>query len=95
MRSPASVSNDAPVAFHMTLRKYLAISVDLTPTVGLRFEASSFGPCLYSVYRKTGSAAGASATRIGDILGFGERDLPAKVRKGKCKSERGRPCMWA
>ena len=46
------------------------------PTV----EVSSFDPRLYFAYRELGSAAGAFATHIDDILGRGECDLLAKVR---------------
>ena len=55
-------------------------SADSLPTVGLRFEVSSFDLCLYFVYRRTGSAAGAFATHIGDIPGCGEGNLLAKAR---------------
>ena len=38
--------DDAPVAFRRPPRKNLANSVELLPGVGLRIEASSFGPRL-------------------------------------------------
>ena len=80
LRAPAYKLNDAPAAFHRSLRKYLVNSVDLPAAVGLRFDVSSFVPRLYFVFRKMGSAVGAFATHTDDISGFREYDLLAKVR---------------
>ena len=55
------------------MHSYLANSAGSLPRVGLRFEASSFSPCRYSVFRKSGGA-------VGDILRCGEPDLPQRVR---------------
>ena len=48
--------------------------------MGLRFQASTFDPYLFFVFRATGSAAGAFATHIDDIPGCGEPDVLAKMR---------------
>ena len=47
--------------------------------VGLRRKKPSFGPCMLSVSRKVGGAAGACTTHIEDIPGCGEPDVPAKI----------------
>ena len=49
LMAPAYGLNDAPAAFHRSLRKYLENSVESLPCVGLRFEVSSFDPRLYFV----------------------------------------------
>ena len=48
--------------------------------MGLRCQASTSDPCLLFVFRAAGSAAGAFATQIDDILGRGEPDVLAKMR---------------
>ena len=54
--------------------------VESLPTVGLKFQASSFGPRLYLVFPKLGGAAGAVTTLIDDISCCGEPDLLLRVR---------------
>ena len=80
LRAPAYGLNDAPAAAHGPLRKYLVNSAELLPSVGLRFEVSSFDPFMYFVYRKSGPAVGVIATHIGDFSGCGEPDSLLKVR---------------
>ena len=48
--------------------------------VGLKCIGSSFDPCLFSVFRKTGSAVGAFTTHIDDILGCGEPGVMDGIR---------------
>ena len=52
LHAPAYGLNDAPVAFHRTLQKYLPnapLSIELA---GLEFQVSSFDPRLYFVRQK-------------------------------------------
>ena len=81
LRAPAYGLNDAPVAVHRPLRKYSVNSAESLPSAGLRFEASSFDPRLFYVFRKSGEAIGAIATRIDGILGRGVPDLFLKARR--------------
>ena len=46
----------------------------------LKFQASSFGPFRYSIFREGSGALGADTTRIGEITGRCEPDIPSKVR---------------
>ena len=78
LRKPAHGSNGAPVAFRRSSREYVVNSVSSLPTVGPRFEVSSLDPCLYFVYRNTGSAVGVLTAQMDAILGCGECDLLAK-----------------
>ena len=67
--APAYGLNDAAVAFRRPLFGYLANSAESFSGVGLRFEASSFDPRLFFVFRKSGGRVGAIATHIYDFLG--------------------------
>ena len=78
--APAYGLNDALVAPHRSLRKLLMNSAESQPSVGLRFEVSSFVPRLYFVYGRSGLAVRAIATHVDDISGRGEYGVPAKVR---------------
>ena len=78
--APAYGLNDAPVAFRRSLRIFLVNSVESLASVGLRCGVSPFDPRLYFVYNRSGSAVGAIATHIDDILGCGEYGLLAKIR---------------
>ena len=84
--------NDAPAAFRSSLRKYLVNPVEPRPKVGLEFEASRLTR-VFSVFRKSGGAAGAVATHIEDSSGCGEPDRLLKVRRylgersGKLKAQ--------
>ena len=49
--------------------------------MGLLYEVSSFGPCLYSIFDKTNAAAGGFATHIDDILGCGLHGILDCTRK--------------
>ena len=46
--------------------------------VGLRCQASTFGPSLFFVFRDQGQAVGVFTTHIDDILGCGEPDVLPK-----------------
>ena len=46
-----------------------------------RLEASKFDPCSLFVYSNSGSAAGATATHIDDLLGRGEHGILQKMEK--------------
>ena len=62
------------------LRKYVVDSAESLSIVGLCFDVSSFDPCLYVVYRGSGSAVGVFATHFDDILGCGEPEISPKAR---------------
>ena len=67
--------NDAPVAFHRTLKRYLLNIKDSPKSVDLQLEASKFDPCLFYVYRSSGPAVGVITTHIDDLLGCGEEEV--------------------
>ena len=48
---------------------------------GSEFQVASFDPCLHSVFRGGGGAAGASSTHVGDTLSCREPDIPFLARK--------------
>ena len=48
--------------------------------LGLLRNVSTFDPCLFFIFRETGSAGGAFTTLIDDILGRGQPDALPKVR---------------
>ena len=52
LNAPAYDLNDAPVAFHRPLSRYLVYRTDSLEAVGLWKEPSKFDPCLSSVPRK-------------------------------------------
>ena len=59
---------------------YLLNPVKSFPRVGLLFRPSSCAPRLFYVFRKGGGGVGVFATRVDDILGCGELDVPPKIR---------------
>ena len=63
--------DDAPVAVHRSLKRYLLDGRAPTSAVGLRIKVSEFDPCLVFVFRRDCLAAGVIATRIDDLLGCG------------------------
>ena len=67
MNAPACGLNDAPVEFRKTLNRYLLQSADSLKLVGLRFEVSTLGPCLYVVYNTEEEAAGGRFPRTSMI----------------------------
>ena len=73
----------------MSLRKFLAKSAESPPSVGRRFELSPFGPRMYFVLCKWGTALGVIATHIDDVSGRGEPDLLLEERLGKLAAEEG------
>ena len=75
LRAPAYELSHAAASFHVSLRDYLVRSAESPPSVGRRFELSPFGPRVYFVFRKRGTAVGAIATQIDDVSGRGEPDL--------------------
>ena len=74
LRAPARGLEDAPVASRRSLREYLVNFAESLCSVGLRFEVSSFGPCVYFIFRKSVGAVGVIATNFDDIPGCGEPD---------------------
>ena len=72
--------DEAPAAFRRTLRRRKLNPEASVQSVGLRCQAPTFDSCLSFVFRKGGSAVGAFATQIDDILGRGESDILAKMR---------------
>ena len=75
LRAPRYYRDDAPVAFRRSLLKYSVNSVGSPSSVSPKFDASSFGPRLYAVCRKSGAGVGSIATYIHDILGRGGPDM--------------------
>ena len=73
--------NDAPAAFHRSLKRYLVNETDSLKAVDLRAEVSKFGHCLFFVFRRSGLAVGVITTHIDDLLGCGERDILQKMGK--------------
>ena len=67
--------NDAAVAPQKTLQQYVLRSAKSLGRVGLKFQVSSFGPCLYNIFRGFGGAVGAPTTHIADIFGRGTPDI--------------------
>ena len=63
--------NDAPIELRETLEPYLLQSETSLKLVGLRFEVSTLGPCLYMVYNREKEAAGVFSSHIDEILGCG------------------------
>ena len=95
LNAPAYGLNDAPVAFRRSLKRHLMNSTLSMDRVGLKCIGSSFDPCLFFVFRKTGSAVGAFTTHIDDILGCGEPGVMDGIRTflelrfGELKSQEG------
>lgn len=54
----------------------------------LKFQVSSFDPCLHFVFDPSGGAVGALATHIDGVLGRGGPDVLAEVRKYRWAAER-------
>ena len=72
--------NDAPAAFRCSLERHQLDSDASLKRAGPRRQLSTVGPCLFFIFRNTGSAACAFTTRIDDILGCGEPDVLPKIR---------------
>ena len=81
LRAPAYKLNGAPLAFRLSLRKYLVNSAESSPSESVRFEVLPCGTRLYDIFRKSGGAEGAISTRIADNLGGGEPDLLLEARR--------------
>ena len=79
LNAPAYGSDDAPVAFHRSLKRYLVNDADSLKAADFWLEASKFDPCFFLEYRRGGSAAGVIATHIDDLLGCGEQDSSHKM----------------
>ena len=60
---------------------YLVDSAESLSSAGLRFEVSSFDPPPYYIFRESGSAVEAIATRKDDISCCGEPDFLLKPRR--------------
>ena len=75
MNAPAYGLNNAPLASQRSLKRYLVNEIDSLKAVDLRLEASTFGPCLFFVYRRSGLAVGVIAAHIDDLLGCREQDI--------------------
>ena len=67
--------------FHRALKKHLLNSDESLKQVGLRCRILTLGPCLFFIFRTTGSAVGVFATRTHDVLGGGEPDVLIRIRK--------------
>ena len=86
LNAPAFGLNDAPVAFHGSLKRYLVNDVDSLKAADLRSEAPKFDPCLVCVYRRSGPAVGVITTHSDDFLGCGVQDISQKM--GTCLATR-------
>ena len=80
LNAPAYGLNDALVGFRRFLESYLVNDVDSSEAVDLRLEAPEFDPCLFFVYRRSGSAVGVVTAHIYDLLGCGGRDILQRRR---------------
>ena len=79
LKAPAYGLNDAPVASRRFQKRHLLNSVAPMKSAGLRCQASTIDPYLFSVFREEGSVVGGFTTHIDDILGYGEPDVLAKM----------------
>ena len=79
LNAPAYGLNDAPVAFHRSLKRYLVNATDSLRAADLRLETFKFDPCLFFVFQRSGKAVGVIATHIDDLLGCGEKDVLPKM----------------
>ena len=50
-------------------------------SVGLKFRAPSFGPCLHFVFRVSGGEVGSLTAQTDDSLACGEPDILLEVRQ--------------
>ena len=81
MRALAYGLNYAPGARHKTVQGNLLRPVELSAKIGMEFQVSSFGPCLYFIFRGWGGAVGLALTaHIDDVLGCGEPFPPLPFR---------------
>ena len=79
-KAPTYGLNDAAVACDRSLKRY-SLNADLSvKNVRLRCQASTFGPCLFFVFRDPGQAVGVFTKHIDDILGCGEPDALPRIR---------------
>ena len=81
LKAPAYGFNDALVAFRRSLKRYLLKSELSMMCVGVRCQASTFGPCSFFVSWVEGRAVGTFTTHNDDFLGCGEPDTLTKLRK--------------
>ena len=81
LNAPAYGLNDAPVAFHRSLKRFLLNDKESLKAVDIRLEVSKFDPCLFFVFRGSGPAVGVMTSHIDDLLGCGEQDILAKMEK--------------
>ena len=79
--NPAYGLNDAPGGFRQNLQRYLLRSEDSPAHAYLKFQISTFGPCLRFVFRGSGGAAGARTTHIDDVRDCGGPGILLKVQK--------------
>ena len=56
--------NNAPATSHRSSDKFLANPVESPSSVGLPFEVSSFDPCMYFTFRKSGRPLGWSPDKL-------------------------------
>ena len=80
LNAPAYGLNDAPVAFHRSLKRYLAQHAVSVKMIGLKFTGSTLDPRLYLVCNKEDEAAGVVSTHIDDILGRGVPGVLERTR---------------
>ena len=80
LNAPAYGSNDAPVEFRETLKRYLLQSANSLKLVGLLFEVPTLDPCLFVVYNAEKEAAGVFSSHIDDILGCGAPGVLDRAR---------------
>ena len=73
--------DDAPGGFRQKLQRYLLRSEDSSAHADLKFQITTFGPCLRFVFRGSGSVVGAPTTHIGDVCGCGGPGMLLKVQK--------------
>ena len=80
VKAPAVGLHDSPVAFHRSLKRHILNSDLSLKNAGLRCQAATFGPGLFSVFRDQGQVVSAFTRHIDDISGCGEPDVLPKIR---------------
>ena len=81
LRGPSCGPIVEPVAACETLHAYSFGEQDSVAMAGLKFQVSTFDPCLFSGSRAHGGAVGVLTTHNGDVLVLGDWDAPHLARR--------------
>ena len=80
LKLPAYGLNNAPVAFHRSLERYLLKNEAFLNLVGLKWKVSNLGPCLYAACNREDEAACVFSSHNDDILGRGVLGVLERTR---------------